>query len=700
MKRKETHCGWVALTILTMVGIGWGQLTPVFRYSFPESYDGTTTAIVDLSAAHNDGLMDGSGTGGYLNGQVPPGFAGGSLTGATGGHGRTNATGLLLNSALESAGGFTIDLWFLWEGIYTDVRKLIDYAGTDNLQTNGRRILFVFNDDIANQSLAAPIQGQKWYHCVAEFDTRGNAIVNGSITGIARLWIDDLSGAGLQLIASREMTKTNYGDGLNRPIGINRWAGGGGDWNQGRIFNPSVYLGVPDAAMDPRPMDHQVLVSGNTLSWKVHDPYPVTGYDLYLDPNLPKVAAGDASVRVIGNHPERTYTLASPLLPDTQYYWRVDCREPNAPGPDILHPGPVWTFRTAPDTPFVTVNPKNQTVPAGGQAVFVVAGQNQTKYVWYRSRDAATNTPVDDVSVGTNSDTLTVTGVAPQDEGYYFCVLSNAAGSDISKPAILAIQNLVARWQFEGDLLDLVGGYNGVKFNEPNYIAGSIGGGKALLLDGVSAVEVPFEPKLNTDSFTVTAWVKPTRTGNYQAVVSSRDDSPAKGYILYINPSDQWSFWTGNGSWIAMGSPTVNFDQWSHLALTFSATDLSDDGLVTGVKTLYLNGVGVATGPATLLPNPRRSLLIGAGENETVAHNFFLAGQIDDVRYYNYALDAFAIAGMYTDIVTDKPICVVHPTYDLTGPDGAPDCKVNLLDLAALAGHWLQCNLLPATFCF
>lgn len=686
------------LAMVVMAGVGWGQLTPVFQYSFPDSYDGTSMTILDLSTAHNDGVMDSQG--GYLSGQVPPGFAGGSLTGASGGHGQTNAKKLLDNSALAAAGGFTMDVWFLWEGTYTDIRKLIDYAGTENLQTNGNRILFVFNADTANQSLAAPIQGQKWYHCIAEFDTGGNMVIAGEITGTARLWIDDLSGTGLQLAASREITKTNFGDGLNRPIGINRWAGGGGDWNQGRIFNPAVYLGVSDsAAIDPQPQDGQVLVTSNTLSWKFRDLYPVTGYDIYLDPNEPKVAAGDISVRAAENQATTTFTTAVPLLPDTQYFWRVDSREPNTSGPDTIHPGQVWSFRTAPATPYVTADPMNQTVPAGSQAVFTVAGQNQTKYAWYQSQDAATDTPADDTPVGTNSDTLTVENVAAENEGYYFCVLSNDVGSDVSKTAILAIQKLVARWQFEGDLSDPVGGFNGVHIGEPNYVTGSIAGGKALSLDGSNAAEIPYTNKLNTDSFTLTAWVKPVRTGNYQAIVSSRDDAPWKGYILYINPADQCSFWTASGAFTGMDSAAVTFDQWNHVAIVFDAMDISADGVITGVKTFYFNGVRAATAEATLLPNSRRSLLIGAGANETIGYDFFLNGQIDDVQYYNYALDAFAIGGMYTDIVTDSPICVMNPTYDLSGPDGTPDCRVNLHDLAAIAGQWLQCNLLPAGFC-
>ncbi len=702
MRRREWCLVGVVLAIMLTAGVGWGQLTPVFRYSFPASYNNTSTELIDLSPAGNHGKIDDRAVlGGYLPGQVPPGFVGGSLTGASGGHGATNAASLLTNSLIAAAGGFTMDVWFSWEGTYTNTRKLIDYAGTENLQTNGSRILFVFNANIADHSLAYPITAQKWYHCVAEFDTRGNSVVEGQLTGMARLWIDDLSGEGLQLVASREMTKSAYGDGFNRLIGINRWAGGGGDWNQGRIFNPALYLGVTDsAAWDPRPMDHQAVVTGNTLSWQVRDMYEVSGFDIYFDPNEPKVSARDVSVRVEQNWGEATYTIGSDLLPDTLYYWRVDTREPNALGSDIIHQGEVWTFRTAPNTPYVTLQPMNQTVPAGGQAVLTVEGENQTAFTWYLSQDAANDTPADDIVVGTGSGTLLVEDVSPEKEGYYYCILSNDAGWEASRIALVAIQKLVAQWQFEGDLMDSVGDFDGIKFGEPNYVDGSIAGGMAVLLDGLSAVEVPYTAKLNTESFTVTAWVKPTETGAYQAVVSSRDDGPAKGYILYINPNNQWSFWTSSSGWTNTTGPQAAFDDWSHVAISFDAEAVDIGGVATGTRTLYVNGVRVASGQATMLPNPRRSLLIGAGENETVTHNFFLVGQIDDVRYYNYPLDPFDIAGMYTAIVSDEPICVVNPTYDISGPDGTPDCRVDLYDLAALAAGWLECNRLPVEFCF
>ena len=210
--------------------------TPVLEYSFPASYDGTDPAVTDLSGAGNDATMD------LLGGLVddrPAGFDSSlmSLTGSTGGHGATTAIDLLDNSLVAAAGGFTMDVWFNWEGTFTDVRKLIDYAGTEHLSTSNSEVRFTIGDGTG--ILTFGIQANTWYHAVAVFDSEGNSVDgNGDLAGTMYLYIDD------NLVGSTAATKTGFGDSLDRPISINRWAGGGADWNQGMIFNPSVSLGV------------------------------------------------------------------------------------------------------------------------------------------------------------------------------------------------------------------------------------------------------------------------------------------------------------------------------------------------------------------------------------------------------------------------------------------------------------------------
>jgi len=225
-------------------------LTPVFEYSFPASYDGDASpgsnVITDLSAAGNHATMDLSDR--ALVDNRPLGFDSSlmSISGSNGNHGATDGIDLLNNTDVAAAGGFTMDVWFQWEGTYTNIRKLIDYAGTEALRTQDSQIQFLMNDGA--YVIGMDIEADIWYHAVAVFATGGNSPYAGNygadldVDGVMSLYVDGV------LVGSQAATKSGFGDSLNRPIGINRWAGGGGDWNQGIIFNPAVSLGVPEPA--------------------------------------------------------------------------------------------------------------------------------------------------------------------------------------------------------------------------------------------------------------------------------------------------------------------------------------------------------------------------------------------------------------------------------------------------------------------
>ena len=225
------------------VSAAQAALTTVIDYRFPDSYDGSSTTITDLGGAGNHGTMD--TTGGYLAGDRPSAFAtGGSITGAAGGHGVTNAIDLLDNTLVETNGGFTMDVWFQWEGTYTDQRKIIDYAGTENLRTQNSKIEFAISN--SGTVLSADIVADQWYHVVGEFDTLGNTIDgNGDIAGEVRLWLDGT------LVDSSAATLTDFGDSLNRGIGINHHPTGS------EYFNPLVSLGVV-----PEPATMSLLALG------------------------------------------------------------------------------------------------------------------------------------------------------------------------------------------------------------------------------------------------------------------------------------------------------------------------------------------------------------------------------------------------------------------------------------------------------
>jgi subtilisin-like proprotein convertase family protein len=169
--------------------------------------------------------------------------------------------------------------------------------------------------------------------------------------------------------------------------------------------------------------------------------------------------------------------------------------------------------------------------------------------------------------------------------------------------------------------------------------------GLAPNFDGNDTIEVSYNAALNPDSFTVAGWAKVTGgSGNYRAVWTSRDDAPARGYMLYATPDDRWEFWvgTGPGDWASVGGGAIANNTWTHLSTVYDAA--------AQTMTFYINGelVGKKSDVA-FAPNTQRPLRIGAGATEGPAQ-FHFTGQIDDVLIYSRALPDGQIRALATPI--------------------------------------------------
>jgi hypothetical protein len=90
-----------------------------------------------------------------------------------------------------------------------------------------------------------------------------------------------------------------------------------------------------------------------TLTWSCTDPNPLDTltYTLYLN------TSNSFTTPLTSNLSQMTYTVQSPLLSDTTYYWRIDATDQNG----ITTQGPTWEFKTIDDkiTIFVSSYPKN-----------------------------------------------------------------------------------------------------------------------------------------------------------------------------------------------------------------------------------------------------------------------------------------------------------------------------------------------------
>ncbi|WIX76952.1 LamG domain-containing protein [Amycolatopsis carbonis] len=164
----------------------------------------------------------------------------------------------------------------------------------------------------------------------------------------------------------------------------------------------------------------------------------------------------------------------------------------------------------------------------------------------------------------------------------------------------------------------------------------------ALILDGTQGYASTAGPAVRTDqSFTVNAWVKPSKLGDMAAV--SQDGVNASGlYLKQIGGS--WVFGM-NGSDAAGGtaaearsaSNTVQPGVWTHLSGVYSST--------AKTLTLYVNGVQAGSATAAAVPwMANGAFVIGRGQYG--APTGFWSGAVDEVRAYSRPLGASEIQGI------------------------------------------------------
>jgi hypothetical protein len=229
---------------LSLDRISVGQT--IFRYSAFQGGGKDLPKIADAGGAGNDGTGD--ATTKFSNNIPAAGVPSDSGNRSIDGQGKggvvTGGTAELLNSNVAAAGGFTMETWFRWNG-GGSINALIDYAGTEKLvvDTNlgtGNEVRMRINSDSSLDSVIGQVQSGQWHYVASVFDTQGNAVQGGSISGIFRLYLD-----GVLVNTTQPVTISDFGDSLNRPIGIAKHPlNFAADRLDGLIYEPRVSLGA------------------------------------------------------------------------------------------------------------------------------------------------------------------------------------------------------------------------------------------------------------------------------------------------------------------------------------------------------------------------------------------------------------------------------------------------------------------------
>ncbi len=483
-------------------------------------------------------------------------------------------------------------------------------------------------------------------------------------------------------------------------------------WNNGprtayfdEICIASTYADVvkfynkADRAQNVAPLDGAVDLIGApgvTLSWNAGTGVTPTGYKVYFSDVLDDVLTADAAAYQ-GTTTSTSLPIAT-IETDTTYYWSVtELAEPN----DIS--GVVWMFETEKTYPVPVNQPVSQEVFVGENLSFTfdVTSETMESYQWFD--DSGMLIDGGNIS-GTQTKTLTITGVQIANEGDYYCEVTNNAGMISSNTVNLFIKRLVGHWNLNqpagsdpnvawqdlsdsGNDLQVAPAYTmPTAFTWAEGADGTANG--ALVFDGQFVLgtkkldgtmnDIP----IGDEAFTISVWVKPDEFYNRGIIGwGNYGNNLQVNAVKFNHPSEIWHYWW-NADFGANPGYSMADGNWHLVTITYDKD--------TSTRKAYIDGLirNQDTPPNHEVQTSENFLLGKTGwPHELMAEIY--DGVMDDVRVYNYALSAIEVGQMYT-AMAGGDVCVVPPTYDLTN-----DCKVNLDDLARLAGEWLECGLVP-----
>ena len=330
-----------------------------------------------------------------------------------------------------------------------------------------------------------------------------------------------------------------------------------------------------------------------------------------------------------------------------------------------------------PTAPFVIVPPTNQTIIVGSTASFsiVAAGTQPLSYQWSLAGAAL---------AGATNATLILSNVQPSQAGNYSVQITNVVGSITVSNVVLTVNpappctpppsGLVSWWQAEGDIIDNVGGNNGVLTNGATFATGEVGQG--FNLNGISSyVEIPDSPSLSfTNDFSIELWYKDTGLppGGYGGLIAKRPypikptnygltligGAPATLLVYFLDPNYNNNDY--QGMYYNNVPPAGVFH---HVAVTYHQMPSEQIQIKA-----YIDGQLVQTG--TFPGNLART--VANSPVDIGASNFsgeFFKGIIDEVSLYNKLLSDTDIASIYASASKGKCATPI-PAYVSAQPSG------------------------------
>ncbi len=221
----------------------------------------------------------------------------------------------------------------------------------------------------------------------------------------------------------------------------------------------------------------------------------------------------------------------------------------------------------------------------------------------------------------------------------------------------VSADSMVAYWDFSDYGNSLTSDQSGNGHHASVYGATHVSdgySGNAFLLDGIDdGLIVDNHPNLNPSYMSASMWFKPYDLSTVTALMVHRSDFLVGSFFLYLDRDQIVLDTFGSDGFNESGSYRsrwytgyrASLNQWTHVAFTYDGT----------ARTLYINGSYYDQNLEDLGPNASTTQFLSIGRDSAVDRYFF-NGMIDEVSFWNTALNQQEIAGLYACNIVPEPV--------------------------------------------
>src|SRR3989344_2425660 len=152
-----------------------------------------------------------------------------------------------------------------------------------------------------------------------------------------------------------------------------------------------------------------------------------------------------------------------------------------------------------------------------------------------------------------------------------------------------------------------------------------------------------------TGSMSVSLWIKPTDTIDYQGLFFRGDLANSLSYVFAITDqgaNDNYGYYNTNSNWKVFTDFIVDYGSWQHVVWTYDGTNMI----------VYKNNVASASQAATA-PVSNLSHTNYVSATWAPPNTFWVQGTVDEVAVWNKALTAAEVSSLYNSGSGMNPLC-------------------------------------------